>query len=178
MKVWLPLYSLGGWVTIEREWLSQPEWSRAREEGGGWRAWSVGPLRLVSTSVACSSSVTGSYSPRQGMVHHSDIVRVVVVHLPSCKMCIMASVLVPTILGEALWRQRMNRAAFPDVVASSPTTRGRVKGPLAWLVPRKSTPSRETHACGRHGHTPARRVRQGWAVLCHVLKLPYHRVVP
>ena len=86
MKVWLPLYSLGSWVTIEREWLSQPEWSRAREEGGGWRAWSVGPLRLVSTSIACSSSITGSYSPRQGMVHQSDVVRVVVVHLLSCRM--------------------------------------------------------------------------------------------
>lgn len=83
MKVRLPLYSLGVRVTIEREWLSQPEWSRAREEGGGWRAWSVGPLHLVPTSVACSSSITGSYSSRQGMVHHSDIVWVVVVHLPS-----------------------------------------------------------------------------------------------
>lgn len=38
MKAQLPLYTLGGWVTIERDRFSRPEWSRSQGEGSGWRA--------------------------------------------------------------------------------------------------------------------------------------------
>ena len=81
MKARFPLYASGGRVTIERKGFPRPEWPRARGEGGGWRARSMGPLRLVPAYVACSDVVTGSCSPRRGMVRHSGTVRVVAVLL-------------------------------------------------------------------------------------------------
>ena len=80
MKARFP-YASGGWVTIERKGFPRPEWSRARGEGGGRRARSMGPLRLVLAYVACSDVVTGSCSPRRGMARHSGTMRVVAVLL-------------------------------------------------------------------------------------------------
>lgn len=62
MKARLPLlYAPGGPVTIERERFPGPEWSRAQGDG---------PPRLVPASIARSSIVMGSCSPRLGMACH------------------------------------------------------------------------------------------------------------
>lgn len=102
-----------------------------------------------------------------GTAHYSGTVRVVVVHLLSCatwahgacrgfRPCArypQGSVVVP-VRGEG---DRPLRAAYPPGRGSgAPTIRGRVEDSLTRLVVWRLIPSREGHAYGGHGCTPAR----------------------